>query len=130
MSRPAKVKPNWQDSFTLWSAGPLDVNEAPAELIAALFGVDVGRVVFMVQARNGRDEIPGTLDDVTLTSGALQSSLGLTNDQMATLSDLIEFSSTARRIESVGQVGSAKVRISAVVRLNSVPVQLLVWSQH
>ena len=32
-----KVKSNWEDSFTLWSSGPLNVNEARA-------GADRGRL--------------------------------------------------------------------------------------
>ena len=35
-----KVRPNWQDSFTLWSNGPLNVNEAPPELIANVPSVE------------------------------------------------------------------------------------------
>ena len=55
-----KANPNWRDSFTLWSSGPLNVNEAPPQLIAAVFGLDERRVAFATSARNGKDGIAGT----------------------------------------------------------------------
>ncbi|MEI9999926.1 MAG: hypothetical protein WDO13_12615 [Verrucomicrobiota bacterium] len=53
-----KVRPNWQDSFTIWSSGPLNVNEAAPELIAAIFSLDPKQVAMSPKARNGRDGIP------------------------------------------------------------------------
>ena len=76
----AEIKPDWQDSLTLWSDGPLDVNQASAECLAALFGVEIGRVEPLVATRNGRDGIPGTMDDVPMANSAiLQAELGLSS---------------------------------------------------
>lgn len=126
----AAAKPDWQDSFTLWSDGPLDVNEAPAERIATLFGIDTGRAEFLVKTRDGRDGIPGTLDDAPLNAASLQAGLGLTGIQMKAMLNEIAFSSTVRRIESVGRAGEAHATISVVMRLNETPQQLLVWSER
>jgi len=63
-----KARPNWQDSFTLWSSGPLNVNEAPAQLIAAVFSLDPQRVAFFTKTRDGRDGIAGTADDVPVSN--------------------------------------------------------------
>jgi type II secretory pathway component PulK len=130
MDAVAAAKPDWQNSFTLWSDGPLDVNEAPAERIAALFGVDTGRAEFLVKTRDGRDGIPGTLDDVPLNAVSLQAGLGLTDVQMKAMQNEIAFGSSVRHIESVGRAGDARAILSVVVRLNQTPQQLLVWSER
>jgi hypothetical protein len=130
MDAVAAAKPDWQDSFTLWSDGALDVNEAPAERIAALFGVDTGRAEYLVKTRDGRDGIPETLDDVPLNAASLQTGLGLTDVQMKAMQNEIVFGSSVRRIESVGRAGDARATISVVVRLNEAPQQLFVWSER
>ena len=126
----AAVKPNWKTSFTLLSEGPLDVNQAPAERIAALFGIDEGRVEFLVKMRDGRDGLPGTGDDVPLNSETLQSGLALSPDLLKAMQSQIAFGSNIRRVESIGRAGSTYVKISVVTRLNTVPPQLLVWSER
>ena len=126
----AAVKPDWRDSFTIWSDGPLDVNQASAECLAALFGVDTARVQSIVDLRNGRDKIPGTMDDVQLTAATLQGALGQSDDQMKAMQNEIVFGSTTRRIESIGHAGGVRVKIVAVTRTSSNPPQLLVWSKR
>jgi type II secretory pathway component PulK len=125
----AQVKPDWQDSFTLWSDGPLDVSQASADCIAAVFGVDPERVQTLVDVRNGRDKIPGTMDDVALTAQTLQAGLGLTDLEMNQKQNQIAFGTNTRRIESIGYAGGVRVRIVAITRL-SAGSQLLVWSQR
>jgi len=126
-----KVRPNWQDSFTLWSTGPLNVNEAPAELIAAVFSLDPQRVAMWISARNGRDGIAGTADDVPVSNlTALAGVLGLSQMQQNTLGNQVEFSDTHRRVESVGVAQGVHVKISVVTRLNSSPIQYFLWSEQ
>jgi general secretion pathway protein K len=126
-----KAKPDWQDSFTLWSGGPLNVNEAPPELIAAVFGLDPKRVSFFTNTRNGQDGIAGTSDDVPVRSIAiLQGDLGLNTHQVETLGNQISFEDPNRRVESVGQAQGTQVMISVVTRLNTSPIQYLLWSEQ
>jgi type II secretory pathway component PulK len=126
-----KARANWQDSFTLWSTGPLNVNEAPAELIAAVFSIDPKRVEFFTQARNGRDGIPGTSDDVPVSSlSALAGQLGLSQIQQDTLGNQVDFSDPNRRVDSVGIDRGTQVKISVVTRLNSSPIQYFLWSEQ
>jgi general secretion pathway protein K len=126
-----KAKPDWADSFTLWSSGPLNVNEAPAELIAAVFDLDPTRVVFFTDARNGKDGIPGTSDDVSVKNMAsLQQQLGLDELTVKALGGQISFNDPNRRVESVGQADGTQVMISVVTPLNSTPIQYLVWSEQ
>jgi len=127
----AKVKPDWKNSFTLWSGGQLDVKEAPPELIAAVFGIDVQRVAMFTNARNGRDGIPGTADDVPIANiQALQSQLGLSTLAVQTLGNQVSFGSNQRRVESVGLSRGAQVTISVVTQLKSSPIQYFLWSEQ
>jgi len=126
-----KAKPDWQESFTLWSSGPLNVNEAPPELIAAVFGLDPKRVAFFTKARNGRDEIAGTADDVTVPDlKTLQGQLGIGDLAIKTLGNQVSFTDPNRRVESVGQVQGTQVMISVVTRLNSSPIQYFLWLEQ
>jgi general secretion pathway protein K len=127
----AKVRGDWQDSFTVWSDGPLDINEAPAGLIAAVFGLDPARVQTFTAARDGRDGIPGTTDDVPVTNlEVFQGELGIPSLTMGSLSSQIALSGSVRRVKSVGQAGGVRVMISVVTRLNTSPVQYLLWSEQ
>jgi len=126
-----KVKPNWEDSFTLWSGGPLNVNEAPPELIAAVFSLDPQRVAFFTNARNGRDGLPGTADDVPVKDTTIfQAQLGIGTLAMTALGNQISLNDPNRRVESVGQAQGTQVMISVVTRLNSSPVQYFLWSEQ
>ena len=125
----AAARPDWEDSFTLLSDGPLDVNQAPAECIAALFGLDTERADFLVKTRNGRDGMAGTLDDAPLNPATLKSGLGLTDDQMKAMQSQIVFASNVRRIESVGEAGGTHIKITVVTRFTGPAPQLLVWNE-
>ena len=126
-----KANPKWQDSFTLWSSGPLNVNEAPPELIAAVFSLDPKRVKFFTDERNGRDGIAGTSDDVPVPNAqTLQGELGIGELAMQQLGAQISFKDPNRRVESVGQAEGTQVMISVVTRLNSSPIQYFLWSEQ
>ena len=126
-----KANPNWQDSFTLWSAGPLNVKEAPPELIAAVFSLDPKEVAYFTKTRNGRDGIPGTSDDVPIANAqAFQSELGISTLSMQQLSSEIELGDPNRRVQSVGLSQGTQVIISVVTRLNSSPIQYFLWSEQ
>jgi general secretion pathway protein K len=126
-----KVRPNWQDSFTLWSNGPLNVNEAAPELIAAVFSLDPKRVEFFTKARNGRDGIPGTADDVPVQNlTALAGQLGIGELALKALGNQVEFSDSNRRVDSMGVSQGTQVSISVVTRLNSSPIQYFLWSEQ
>jgi type II secretory pathway component PulK len=126
-----KVRPNWEDSFTLWSNGPLNVNEAPPELIAAVFSLDPKQVALFTSARNGPDGIAGTSDDVPVSNvQAFQSQLGISNLAMKGLTNQISMRDPNRRVESVGQAEGVQFMISIVTRLNTSPIQYLLWSEQ
>ncbi len=126
-----KVRPDWEDSLTLWSGGPLNVNEAPPELIAAVFSLDPKWVALFTGTRNGRDGIAGTADDVSVPDAkTFQAELGIGDLAMKTLGNQITFSDPNRRVESVGQAQGTQVMISVVTRLNTSPPQYFLWSEQ
>ncbi len=126
-----KVKPDWQESFTLWSGGPLNVNEAPPELIAAVFSLDPKQVAFFTNVRNGQDGIAGTPDDVTVPDmNTLAAKLGIGSLAMQNLGSQVSFNDSTRRVESVGQVEGTQVMILVVTQANSSPLQYFVWSEQ
>jgi len=126
-----KAKSNWEDSFTLWSGGPLNVKEAPPELIAAVFSLDPGRVALFTKERNGQDGIAGTSDDVPIPNlEYFQGELGISAVAMQTLGNQIELGDPNRRVESVGQAEGTQVMISVVTKLNSLPPQYFLWSEQ
>jgi general secretion pathway protein K len=126
-----KAKSDWEDSFTLWSAGPLNINEAPPDLIAAVFSLDPDQVALFTSARNGRDGIAGTADDVPVTSlTVFQEQLGISPLVMQTLTNEVSLSDPNRRVESIGQADGVKVMISVVTQLKTSPIVYLLWSEQ
>jgi type II secretory pathway component PulK len=130
VDRIAAARPDWEESFTLWSEGPLDLSTAPADRIAAVFGMPEGRLEALVKMRNGRDGIPGTADDVPINAPLLQAQLGLTSQQMSSLGSEFAFSSAVRRIHSVGRSGAAHASLTVITRLGTSPPQYFVWSER
>ena len=130
MDEVAKVKPDWADSFTLWSDGALDVNEAPADLISAVFNLPLSQAEAFTTKRNGHDGICGTADDITVPDApTLKAALGLGESTMKALSDQVAFTDTIRRIESKGENQGVVVTISAVTRLKNTPPEYFSWTE-
>jgi type II secretory pathway component PulK len=125
-----KAKPDWQDSFTLWSDGPLDVNEAPPELIAALCHLPPSQVEAFAEVRNGKDGIVGTPDDVAVPDMAgLRRALGLSKDTADTMGSEISFTDGVRRVKSRGEANGISVTISVITRLKTSPPEYLSWNE-
>jgi len=124
----ASYQPNWRSYFTIWSEGQLDINEAPAELIAAAAGTDIDLVKDLIAMRDGPDGIPDTEDDEPFQS--VEDALAFVRgDSAAEDPALVRNRFTTRsntvRIESTGWVGDYRRRLVLVVRnLESRPVIL------
>ncbi len=88
-------------------------------------------MVFLTNARNGQDKIAGTSDDIPIKDLAtLTGELGVGDEAAKKLSGEISFEDPNRRVESVGQAEGAQVMISVVTKLNSSPIQYLLWSEQ
>jgi len=124
----AEAQPRWREAFTLWGAGQLDINEAPAELIALVAGIPVTQARTLVAARNGPDGIPHTKDDQPIQS--LEEAMGLLGvppqgapgqgGQPQGWSGLFTLHGNVQRVDSVGRVGTYARRISVIVQKNGV----------
>ena len=130
MTAVEKMKPDWQDAFTLWSDGPLDVNEASSEALAAVFNVPLSQAEAFVETRNGKDGVPETDDDVLVKdTDGLKLAFGLSKEDMSSVANEVSFADPIRRVESVGEVDGVSVTVSAVVRLQTSPPEYLSWTE-
>lgn len=127
--RVVAVNPRWRDAFTLLSAGPLDLNEAPPELIAAACGCPVEAAVKFVSVRDGLDGLPGTVDDLKFEE--VQSALELLGVPAGFIDDVssrVSVEDPSRRILSVGRVGSISVERSVTVQYTGDRGTVVSWT--
>jgi len=111
------VRPDWRNWFTIWSGGPLDLNEAPAELIAVAAEISVDQADIIPETVRGTDNQRDTIDDVpfqdTATALAL---LGIDSAAAGEIAKRFTVNDTTTRIESIGYAEGAKRKISIIVR--------------
>jgi type II secretory pathway component PulK len=126
-----EAKPDWKDFFTVWGDGKLDLNEAPAEAIAAVCRVGTVPAEMFVKRRLGPDKEAGTVDDFEYKDMTqVRSALGLSESLFKTVESRITLKSEYRRIVSVGKIGSYERSLAVVVHLNSNPIQYLTWIEY
>lgn len=111
------VRPDWREWFTVWSGGPLDVNEAPAELIAAAAECSVEEAEIIPETIRGMDGELDTEDDVPFqNASAALDLLGLNLNDRPDLARRFTVNDATTRIESIGQAEGAKRKITVIVR--------------
>ncbi len=111
-----QANPAWRNVFTLWGSGSLDINEAPAELIAIVADVPLSAARALVAARSGPDGIPHTEDDQPMQSlDEAMVLLGAQATPQATGTELFMLKGTVARVDSVGRAGTYARRISVVL---------------
>jgi general secretion pathway protein K len=111
------ANPRWRESFTLLSAGPLDLNEAPADLIAAACQCPLEAARDLVSIRDGLDTIPGTIDDLKFDDAqAALDLLGIPEASAEAIGPRVSVNDPSRRIRSVGRTGAISVERSVTVQ--------------
>lgn len=126
----AAKKPDWRNYFTVWSDGKLNMNEAPADLIAAVVGVSPETSARLVNARLGADGKPDTGDDITFKNLLeIRTALGLSPNDFAKIQDRLSLQDSVARIESTGTFGTCRRKIIVVVRRTSSPPIFLQWQE-
>ena len=111
------VRPDWRNWFTIWSSGALDVNEAPAELIAAAAEVPVDQADVIPQTVCGVDGLRDTTDDVPFKSAAeALALLGIDTEGRPDIAGRFTANDATTRIESIGHAEGAKRKITVIVR--------------
>ncbi|QJE98251.1 general secretion pathway protein GspK [Luteolibacter luteus] len=111
------LKPDWRNWFTIWSSGALDLNEAPAELIAAAAEITVEEANVIPETVRGADGIRDTDDDKPFqdvnTALAL---MGVDTTLSPQVAQRFTVNDTTTRLESIGSVAGAKRKITVIVR--------------
>ncbi len=114
------LQPNWQNWFTVWSNGKLDVNEADAELISAAAEVSIDTAQELVDFVLGPDRERDTEDDQPFES--LEEALvhlGVSEFEQQTVNPRLTVSDTTTRIVSEGRAGAVKRRLTIILRSRS-----------
>jgi type II secretory pathway component PulK len=129
-SEPLTSQEHWEDDFSLLSKGPIDLQWASEEVIAALPRVGASRARGFVQQRRGEDKLDGTLDDRLFENPQMAfQMLGIGPQDSAAIQDLVTVKDSTLRIISVGQSGEVTKTLEVVVRKEGVPPQLLSWKE-
>jgi len=115
MDAVAAAKPDWQDFFTIFGEGLVDVNEASSEVIQAATGIPPEAAAALVRYRAGEDGVEPSEDDFKFEdpqqwAGWLQGSRVPADEVSARLTT----ESKVKRIDSRGIVGDREVVISVV----------------
>ncbi len=122
----AAYKPDWRRYFTVRSEGPLDVNEAPAALIAVAAETEIEWVEDFIFQRDGEDGIKDTEDDLPFGSvEEVLTQIQSPPDRRGIVSARFTTRGGTVRIESTGIYGDYRRKLMVVVRnRNSRPVLL------
>lgn len=118
------VRPDWREWFTVWSSGPLDLNEAPAELIAAAAECRVEQADIIPETVRGADGLRDTNDDVLQNAADALDLLGIDKDGRPDLARRFTAESAkggTTRIESIGYAEGAKRKIIVIIRNPDAP---------
>ena len=122
------AKPGWLSLFTLRGNGQLDVNTAPAEVLAAFTGAMPENAQQLVHKRHGPDGLPFTSDDTPLQSlDEAMALLGLAGSQAEGLKPLLTLHGTTLRIESIGTAGDARCGIAVLLHRDGATPHLDEW---
>jgi len=126
-----KRKPDWRNFFTVWSEGPLDLNEASAELIAIAAEVGLPQAETLVQYRtrvNPNDNTELKPQKLTSLEQAAQL-LGLSGEQLAKVGNRLTINSQTFRIKSIGKIDHFQHQIETILRRNIQPPVYLLWRE-
>lgn len=123
------ANPRWREAFTLLSEGPLDLNEAPAELISAACQCPLEAARRLVSIRDGIDGEPGTRDDLRFedVESALDL-LAIPQGFIDTISARLTTEDGTRRILSTGRYGSISVERTVTVQYTGDRGSVVDWS--
>lgn len=117
MDRVEALRPDWRRWFTLWSSGQLDLNDADPEFLAVAAECPIEQASLVSEAVCGRDGIRDTQDDVPYQNPApALELLGINPNLPSGLGDRFTVNDPTVRIESIGQAGAAKRKITVILR--------------
>lgn len=117
MQRVEVLRPDWRDWFTVWSGGPLDLNDAPVEFIAVAAECSIEQALLIRESVNGEDGARDTTDDLPFQNAAAALELlGIDPNTASELARRFTVNDPTTRIESIGKVAGAKCKITVILR--------------
>ncbi|MGI8890793.1 MAG: general secretion pathway protein GspK [Chthoniobacterales bacterium] len=120
---------NWEEDFTLYSSGPVDLSWASRDVLLSLPGINESLADRFLEYRRGPDKVDGTEDDpVFQTLDEVRLALGFSPEQFQQLSGLIGFKDQVVRVVSVGKSGDASRTIQMIIRKSNSP-QVIRWKE-
>ncbi len=123
------ANPRWRESFTLLSEGPLDLNEAPADLISVACQCPLEAARRFVSIRDGFDAVPGTSDDVRVEDvDTALSLLGVPAGYLDAIGPRVTVEDPSRRIISIGRVGAISVERTVSVQYTGDRGKIVSWA--
>ncbi len=115
-----RVQPRWQDYFTIWGDGSVDVNDANLDILVAVGGLDELQAESLIESRAGPDGELLTEDDLEFESiEQVRSFLGYGQQQFDAVAGSLSTGSQVTRIRSTGSVSGLSRTISALVNSGS-----------
>lgn len=127
----ARYKPDWSDYFSVYSRVPLDIQDAPPDVLRVVAGLSGVQAEMLDEFRNGEDEKPGTFDDRIIQSlDEVVARLGLNEAQAETLRGSFQPGAEPTRIESTGRVGGTPCLIATVVDRGQKKSSRLSWEEQ
>lgn len=123
-------EPNWRDWLTLYSTGPININEAEPSILSVAAETTLSNAEQFHENVKGDDEMIGTSDDrnyrgVPEALAALKSSN--LNGDMVARRFVLQGGTT--RIESIGRSGVYSTKIAAVIRAQGRGANLLSYEE-
>jgi type II secretory pathway component PulK len=118
-----------RELVTALSADKVNVNVAPAPVLAVLLGIDEGSAEQIVSYRNGDDGIEGTEDDRVLYSkGDLPlANSTLSAEDLQAVENVLDFKSTFFTIVSEGKIADVTKTIRVTVSRSTEGFKTLAW---
>lgn len=131
MDQLEKVHPEWRDSFSIWSEGPLDLQEASAELISIAAEVSLPLAETLVQYRTVVDPNNSTQSKKRKFDNVAQAALilGMNDAKFNKVGPRLTVNTQTFRIKSVGIIDHFQHTIETILRRNSEPMIYLYWNE-
>jgi len=107
---------NWQENFTVWTTGKINIKHASAELLSTLGEFSDIEIERLQDYIAGEDGIIGTQDDGQLSS--IEDALavaGISDQRTEQIAKFFDVQGDLRRVESTGFSNGVRYKISVVV---------------
>lgn len=130
-SGPLTRTEGWKDALTVFGNGKIDLLAAQAEVLRLIPGLSEAGIQALIQARRGRDNIEGTIDDPEYKDVGTVLSLffGMGPEQSKQASGLVTVNDQLMRIISEGHSANAYRHVEVVAIKTVQKPTILSWKE-